>query len=163
MNILSDFGVQPILLAAQVVNFLVLLFILQRFLYRPILKVLKDRKQTIETSLKQAEEIELRLQQTEEEREQIVSKAAQEAQHIVDEAAKTANQIVEEAHQKAMTDINAMIERNNQAMKTEREQLRQEVRQDAAHLVTVALQKITGKVLTKSDQKNIIDQSVKGL
>jgi len=43
MDILNQFGIKPVLLAAQVVNFLALLFILKKFLYQPILKVLKTR------------------------------------------------------------------------------------------------------------------------
>ena len=73
MDILNQFGVQPILLAAQVVNFLILLFILKKFLYGPILKVLDSRKKTIEQSLKNAEEIERRLLETTEEKEKVMA------------------------------------------------------------------------------------------
>src|SRR3989338_593740 len=59
MDFLSDFGVQPILLAAQAVNFLVLLFILNKFLYKPVLKTLDQRKQKVSQSLKAAHDIQL--------------------------------------------------------------------------------------------------------
>ena len=57
MDILENFGVEPVLLLAQIVNFAILLFILKRFLYKPILKVLEERKNKIETSMKQSEQI----------------------------------------------------------------------------------------------------------
>src|SRR4030067_222054 len=60
MEVLEDFGVEPILLLAQVVNFVILLYILKRFLYKPILKVLEERKKRIETSVKQSEDIQKR-------------------------------------------------------------------------------------------------------
>ena len=44
MDFLNDFGVKPVLLAAQAVNFFILLFILKRFLYKPILGMLEKRK-----------------------------------------------------------------------------------------------------------------------
>ena len=69
MDILSQFGVKPILLAAQVVNFLILLFILKKFLYGPILKVLSERRKKIEDSLKNVEEIEKRYNEMKEIRE----------------------------------------------------------------------------------------------
>ena len=53
-KILSDFGVQPILLLAQIVNFLILLILLKKFLYKPILQVLEKRKETIDEATKQA-------------------------------------------------------------------------------------------------------------
>lgn len=163
MDFLNDFGVQPILLAAQAVNFLVLLWILKRFMYKPLLKVLADRRQTIADSLANAAKIEASLAKTEQERERKLAQAAKEAQQTIEEAGKSASQIIEEAHQKATADINQMLERNNEAMKLEREQLRQQVRADAANLVALALQKVTGKVLTQADQKKLVDQSVKNL
>ena len=48
MEIIKQFGINPILLAAQVVNFIVLLFIFKKLLYKPILKVLDERKKKIE-------------------------------------------------------------------------------------------------------------------
>jgi len=76
MEIFNQFGINPLLLLAQVVNFAVLLFILKRFLYKPILKVLEERKKRIEESLKNAEEIEKRLVETAELEEEILAKSA---------------------------------------------------------------------------------------
>lgn len=163
MNFLSDFGVQPILLAAQVVNFFILLFILKKFLYKPILKVLEKRKETIAQSLKQAQEIELKLAKTEEEREKVLAKAADEARKIVDEAIKSSNQLALEARQKTQADIEIMLKKSEQQQRLEREKMHQEIRGELADLVALALQKVTGKVLTKKDQKELIEKSVKEL
>ncbi len=75
MDILNEFGIKPILLAAQVVNFLILLYILKRFLYKPILKVLNERKNKIADSLKNAEEIERKLVEISEEEQKRIAKA----------------------------------------------------------------------------------------
>ncbi len=162
-QIIKDFGIQPILLAAQVVNFLVLLYILKRFLYKPILKVLEQRKQTIAQSLENAQQIELKLKKTEEDREQALIKAAQEAKNILEGASKTASEIVQEAHIKAQKDIEELIIKNTEAMRLEREKLHQEIREELADLVVTAVQKVSGKVLTKKDQKEIIEKSIKDL
>jgi F-type H+-transporting ATPase subunit b len=68
MDILHEFGVQPILLLAQIVNFAILFFLLRKFLYGPLLKILEQRRNTIKESLKNAEKIEKQLALTEEER-----------------------------------------------------------------------------------------------
>ena len=56
MEILENFGLNPMLLIAQIVNFLIVLFILKKFLYKPVLEMLKKRQTTIKDGLKQAEE-----------------------------------------------------------------------------------------------------------
>src|SRR3989344_8353758 len=88
MEILKQFGINPVLLAAQVVNFLILLFILKKFLYKPILKVLDERKRKIEESLNNATEIERKLSQTNETIEKMIGKAALDAQKMLDETKK---------------------------------------------------------------------------
>lgn len=163
MDVLSNFGVQPLLLAAQGVNFLILLFLLQKFLYKPILKMLQERKEKIAESMKNAEQIELNLQKTEEDREKRLNKAAEEAKMILDEATKAANQIIEEAHQKAAEDIKDLVAKSQEAMELERERMHQEIRGELANLVMSGLQKVSGKVLTKKDQEEVVNNSLKEL
>ncbi|MEK7617262.1 MAG: F0F1 ATP synthase subunit B [Patescibacteria group bacterium] len=163
MNFLSDFGVQPILLAAQVVNFFILFFILKKFLYGPILKVLAERRKKIEDSLKNAEEIEKRLLETEEQKEKILAKASEQAQKIVDEAKKAGVLIVEEAHQKAFKDAENIIKKAVEAGRMEVERMISEARSQLLDLVIAVISKVSGKVFTKDDQKKIIQQEIKHL
>lgn len=163
MDFLKDFGVDLRLLAAQVVNFLLLLFILRKLLYGPLLKVLEERKQKISISLKQAEEIEARLQKTEEDREKALEKATLEAQKIVNEATASANQIIADARLKATGDIELMIARGQEATILDREKMQQELREELADLVVKSLEKITGKMLSKKVQRDLVERSVKEL
>ncbi len=161
MEILNQFGIQPILLAAQVVNFAILLFILKKFAYGPILKVLEERKQKIADSLKNAEEIEKKLLQTEEDREQELEKAAKEAQRILEDAVSSATQIVAEAHGKASSDIEEMVKKAHEQIKQDRERMQSEIRTELADLVVTSLEKVTGKILTSKDQKELVDKTVR--
>lgn len=163
MEILEEFGVQPILLIAQGVNFLILLFILKRFLYKPILKVLEDRKEKIAQSLKNADEIEAKLEKTTLEREERLKKASKEAENILEEATKTADRIISEAHQKAEADIVKMMEKNTNALKQERLKMQQEIKEGLADLVSLGIAKVAGKVLTGRDQKELVEKSIKGM
>lgn len=162
-QILSEFGVQPILLAAQVVNFLVLLFILKKLLYKPILGVLEKRKQTIAQSLKNAEEIEKKLAQTEADREKALIKASDEAKEIIAEATKSGSLIIAEAHERASKDIEEMLAKGQSQINQDREKMQQEIREELADLVVVSLEKIVGKSIKKEDQKKIIDQTLKDI
>lgn len=161
MEILEQFGIQPILLAAQVVNFLILLFILRKFLYGPILKVLDERKRKIADSLKNAEEIEKKLQEVEVQADKILRKALDESQKILDEAKEVATQIVEDGQKTATQIMNRAHEDSLKVIQVEKVQLIQEIREHAADLVALIFEKLVGKKISSKDQKEIIEKTVK--
>ena len=163
MDILNQFGINPLLLAAQVVNFAILLFILKRFLYKPILKVLEDRKRKIEESLKNADEIERKLVEIEERQTEVLLKAATESEKIIKAAKEDAVLIIDEGHKTSEKIINNAYEESKKILQNERFKLEQEVKDNLSNIVTLALEKITGKVITPADQKRIIEKEVKNL
>ncbi len=163
MEVLKTFGVQPILLAAQVVNFLVLLFLLKKFAYKPILEILVKRREVIAKGLKDAANIEKRLLEIEEEREKKLKQAADEAKGLITDASKAATQLIAEAREKAQTDIAKMIKKSNEQMERERDQMKKEIKAELADLVVLGLEKVAQKTLTTSEQKEMVKQTVQGL
>ena len=163
MEILNQFGINPILLAAQAVNFLILLFILKKFLYKPILKVLEERKKKIEDSLKNAEEIEKKLQLTEEEKEKILAKTSQEAQKLLDGVKKEIELMKEEGKAEAQQEASRIIQKGQEQLKAEMEKMKQELMDHLGVFVAAGMEKVTGKVLNTQDQKELIDQEIKNL
>lgn len=163
MDFLKDFGVNPILLAAQVVNFFILLFILKKLLYGPILKVLNERRKKIEDSLKNAEEIQRRLQETEDQAEKIIAKTLKESQKILDETNAAAAQILEDANMKAEGILLRAANNAGKIVEREKEILMHEVRGNVAGLVALVFEKVTGKKVTRKDQMEIIQKEVKNL
>ncbi|MBI2334577.1 F0F1 ATP synthase subunit B [Candidatus Daviesbacteria bacterium] len=163
MEILKDFGINPLLLAAQVVNFFILLFILKRFLYKPVLKVLEERKKRIEESLKQAEEIEKKLQATEEQSEKIIAKSLQQAQKILDETKQAAARMLEGAKETSAEIISDANVKASEIVKIRQVMLEQQIREHAGDLIILAFEKIIGKRLTGKEQKEIIEEEMKNI
>lgn len=163
MALFDQFGIQPMLLLAQIVNFLILLWILKKFLYSPILKLLEERKRRIAKSLEDAQKIEERLAKLEKDREKVLAKAALEARKIVEDAGKSASQVIADAHQKAQEDIDLMMTKALAEQRLEKDKMRQELRSELANLIVLGLQKISGKVFTREDQKNLVEQSIRDL
>lgn len=163
MEIFKQFGINPILLAAQVVNFVVLLFILKRFLYKPILKVLEERKKKIAESLQNAEEIEKRLLETNEKIDVMIGKAANEAQKIIDESKKEGALILEETKEKAGKLSEEILKKSEESAKAETLKMQQEVMTRVAEIVAAGMEKATGKILNKKDQAEIIERSIKNI
>ena len=56
MELIKNFGLDPVYLAAQIVNFLIILYFLRRFLYKPVFKMLKKRENEIKEGLEKTEE-----------------------------------------------------------------------------------------------------------
>ena len=150
-------------MAAQVVNFIVLLFIFKKLLYKPILKVLDERKKKIEESLKNAEEIEAKLQETNEKIDKMLAKALDEGQKIREESKKEASVYLEDVKQNASKLSQEIIKKGEEALRVEKEKMQTELRVEFSEIVAAALQKVTGKVLSKKDQKDMIEKSIKGL
>ena len=163
MEIFNQFGINPLLLLAQVVNFAVLLFILKRFLYKPILKVLEERKKRIEESLKNAEEIEKRLVETAEREEEILAKSAREGEKIIRQAQESVTQIIEDGKIKAQQIIDHAVEESRKTAQTERARMEMQIKENLSEIVALALEKVIGKTLTKGQQKEIIEREVKNL
>src|SRR3990167_3215932 len=115
MDILHNFGIQPTLLFAQIVNFLIILFLLKKFFYKPIVKLLEDRKKKIEESLKNADLIEERLKKTEEKSAQIIEEARRNSQNLISESKKEADRILAQAAIEARKNAeHTIIETQNQ-------------------------------------------------
>ena len=160
MEILNEFGIDWRLLAAQIVNFAILLFILKKILYKPILKMLEERRERIAQAEKNADDIEKRLEKIESEREKTIETASKEAMKILEDATKTSSQIIEEAHTKASEDINLMIEKAKDQIAQDRDKMREEIRSELADLVASAMTVVYEKKLTKSDQEEIIKKTL---
>ncbi len=162
-QIFKDFGVQPILLAAQVVNFLILMFLLKRFLYKPILNVLETRKSKIAQSLKDADEIEKRLQKISSEQEKRINEAMNEARKIIEDANKSSEDIVKDAQLKASQEATKIIEKAKIELRSERDQLKTEIRNEVGDLVALSLKRFFSKDLSDKDKKDLVESSLKNL
>lgn len=160
-QILEQFGVQPILLLAQVVNFFVLLFILKKLLYKPLLKVLEQRKLLIAQSLKNSEEIEKRLADLSLEEEKRILKAISEGEKIIKQAQDAGVQIIEEAKIKSEESAEKIILDANISLQLEKEKMQQEMREELSNIVTMALEKVVGKTLTGVSQKKMVNETLR--
>lgn len=163
MDILNQFGINPILLAAQVVNFLILLFILKKFLYQPILKVLEARKKKIEESLKNSEAIERKLQETEQQSEKIIARTLQQAQRILDETKEAAAQMLEGAKETSAEIISDANVKASEIVKIRQGMLEQQIREHLGDLIILAFEKIVGKRLTEKEQREVVEKEIKNL
>lgn len=163
MEMLQTFGINPLLLLAQIVNFLILLLLLKKFMYKPILKVLDERREKIAESIKNAEKIELQLQKTEADREKKLEDASKEADKLLKEATKSAQDIISDAELKASLRVDEMMKEGKEVLKNERQKIEQEIKAEISDLVVLSLEKVLNQVIKDKAQKELIKKTVQGI
>lgn len=160
MEILTNFGVQPTLLFGQIVNFLIILFLLKKFFYGKITNALEERKKRIEESLKNADLIEQKLQQTEEKTAKIIADSQTQAQEIIKEAKTQAEEIGKNAAQDAQKTLEQAGLAAQAQLAAEREKLKEELQEETITLVGDVVKKVLGRNLKPSERQSLTRQAL---
>lgn len=155
MDLIDKLGIDLKLLIAQIVNFAILLFILTKLIYKPLLKVLDDRKKMIAKSVDDSKKIEDRLSAIEADRDKVLANAGREAMAIVEKAKKES----EEEHVKIITaakkEISTLAERYRAQLKEEKSEMMNEIKKEVAELVVSSSEKILRREFSKDDQAKL--------
>jgi len=155
MELLSKLGIDWKLLIAQIINFLVLMAVLYKFLYKPVLKMLDDRKEKIDKSLKHAEEIEKNLFKSEADKAKVLQEARNEAGKILAAAKEMSEKIREDLSNKAKMESLAILEQGKKQLATEKDLMFKEIKGEVANMVKIAAEKILKNTGADVDKKVI--------
>ena len=141
-QIIEVFGVNWKLLLIQAVNFGLLLAILYRYLYKPVLHMVDVRRAKIENAIKDSERMEKELGQAEAEKSRILRDATQKGDDLIDAAKKHAETseitIMKDAHRKAVHLLNEAERRTAR----EREEMIQKAEREVARMAVLSAEKI---------------------
>ena len=145
-------GIQWSALIAQAVNFLILLFILSRFVYRPILKVIDDRRALVAESVRKAEEIDRHAALLDQERSDKLKKTDEKIGAMLGQAKVDAEAIRTEIVKEANTSAAQTLEKGRQKLLSERAQMIKDLQQKLAHTIIHSAEKILKREFSKEDQ-----------
>src|SRR5256885_17249577 len=101
-QIANTFGVDWPHLAAQIISFSIVCFLLHRFAYKPVLHMLDQRRQQIAQGVADREQIKTQLEQTEAERRRIMLQADTKAKQVIQEAHAAAARLLDKETQNAI-------------------------------------------------------------
>ena len=138
-------------LIAQVLNFLILVFILAKFAYKPLMKIMDDRKNKIAGDLAAAETAKTDAESIKAEYAAKLAAARQEAQAIIDNARKTA----QTAHDKILAEQDQIVKTAKEAIALEKKQALSEIRAHVINLSLVAASKIVEQKLGSEEDKKL--------
>jgi F-type H+-transporting ATPase subunit b len=162
-QIATTFGVDWPHLLAQVTSFCIVCFILYRFAYRPILKMLETRRQQIAQGLANAEQIKAELAQTEAQRQEVMAQANVQAAKFIEEARAAASRLQEQETQKAIAVAEQIMAKAREAAALDYARMLAELKKEVGRLVVQATATVVGKVLTPEDQRRLAEETAKEL
>ena len=157
------FGWNWRLFLSQVISFTIVALLLRRFAYKPILKVLAERRQQIADGLANAEKIKKQLAEAEQRHAEILAKANAAAQKMIDEARASSAHIAERKEQEAIASAEQILAKAREASAIEHERTMMELKRELGRLVVNTTAKVTGKVLTPDDQRRLQDEASRQL
>lgn len=160
MEALANLGIDWKLLLAQAVNFLVLLFVLRRYAYRPMLEFLEKRSDRIEQGLKDAEAAQAKLAQMEEKEKETIALARDEARAIVNAAELSAKK--RDAERLADTEAKTKRFLEDAVVKIEEEKRKMlsEAKQEIASVVALSVEKVLREKVDAKKDKELIEKIV---
>src|SRR5207253_5461309 len=129
-------------LVAQLVSFTLLLVVFRAFLYKPVIRMLDERKKRIQEGLDATEEAKQRLSQTEQEVAKELEKARQQGQEQIAQAQQIAARIQEDARQGARQEADQLLARAKNEIDLQRDSAIAELRREFAGLTITAAERV---------------------
>jgi len=140
--------------------FLVLVVVLKKFAWGPIVAGLDAREDRINASLEKAAEIEEATRKLSETNRQLLEEAQREAQGIITESRVAAKVAADEITAKAVTEIGAQRDRVKRELALEADKVKADLRAGAVELTLMAAGKLIGKSLTAADQRRLAEEAL---
>ncbi len=141
------------LLIWTLVAFLIVLFILKKFAWKPILKGLKDRETNISEAIATAEKVKAEMAAMKNENEAMLAKAREDRAVMIKEAKETGDKMIADAQSKAKTEYERIINDAQAAIDLQKNAALTEVKNQVGNLVIEIAEKVLRKQLDNKTQQ----------
>ncbi|MBI3626774.1 F0F1 ATP synthase subunit B [Candidatus Uhrbacteria bacterium] len=152
MELLTKLGIEWRLLVAQIVNFLILMGVLYKFAYKPVLKHLSDRSSKIAGSLEKARQIDEDFKTATLKREVLLTEAKKQAAAILTEAQGRGDKMYKEKIAQTTAEAKQIVDRAKAALQEEKAAAVREAKNEIAELVVSAAAKVLEKTGKEDDK-----------
>jgi F-type H+-transporting ATPase subunit b len=139
-------------------NFVVLLWLLQRFLFKPVVGMLEARAQRVRDSMDQAEQARRAAEQAEADRQTLLAETRREAEQIRARADEQAKRILADADARAKERQQLAEQQAEAAARQIEERVMAQVRAQLADLVVTAVDRVTRGALDANSQRGLVQQ-----
>ena len=162
-KITHDFGISTPFLAAQIINFLIVAFILWKFAFKPVIATLDERQKKIASGLQYADEMKAKLDAAQQETAASAKRSQVEAAKVIDEARKSAKEFLDKQTHEAATKASDMLVKAQQVIELEKKKMLAEARTEIARLVVTITQRVLSKELSEADRSRYNEAAAREL
>jgi F-type H+-transporting ATPase subunit b len=142
------------------VVFLLLLFILSKFAWKPMLEALRKREETIRGAVEEAKHARAETERVRNEFQAEMNKAYAEIPKMMDEARRDAQVLADEMRAKAVADVQTERQRLRREIETARDQALKELQDHAANLATLISAKALKRAVSADDHRRLVDEAL---
>jgi F-type H+-transporting ATPase subunit b len=153
--------VDPGLFIWTIVTFLVLLALLAKFAWRPLLQALETRQNGIRKALDDAQLAKQELERLNAESAHIIGRARVDADAIITQSRADGDRLREEIRQKARTEANNIVKSAERQIQLETTRALEQIRHEAVELSVMIASKIIQRNLSKEDNERLIDEALR--
>ena len=150
-------------LIAQIINFLILVAILSKVAYKPLMKTLADRQANIQANLDNAEKERLAAEKLKQDYLNQLAEARARAQAIVEKATKLAEQNKEEILLQAREESARLLKNTQEEIIREREQAMKQFKGEVVTLAVAAATKVIARNLDEQANAKLVDDFIQDL
>jgi len=143
--------------------FFVVLFVLQKFAWKPILAGLKQREDFIRKSLEDADKIKAQLAEVEAAKGKILDEAKERANVIIEQSRKMGNDLAGQIEQRAKKNAEEIINSAHQEIAGERERVRNALKKESAQTAVSLAEKILKENLDTEKNRKLINEAIKDI
>ena len=144
-----------------IITFLLLFYILAKFAWKPLLKMLEERESLIKNSLDDAEKARQELEKLNSESEAIISKARSDAQSILSDGKAAAEKIKEDTISKAKDEADKIREDVQHQIQVEKDKAITDIKKEVVDLSISVAEKLINKNISEQDNSSLIEESLK--
>jgi F-type H+-transporting ATPase subunit b len=162
VTIVANALIEPIpgLMIWTLICFFVTFYVLKRFAFGPIQKIIDERRQRIRDSIEEAERTRAEARQLLEEHRELRARSRGEAEEILAEARRVADAMNTRAREETEADRQRRLDETRRQIEAETERALEQIRNAVAELALVAAEKVTRKSLDREDQRRLIEEAI---
>jgi len=146
----------------QLITFVLIFFLLKRFAFKPIVKILEDRRKTIDDGVLLGRKLEKQREEMDEEVAKVMREARLEADRIIANGHKEAREVMREADKAAQRKAEALMADAELRIQEDTEQAKRGLEKEIVALVSEATEAIVGEKVDPKKDAEIIDKVMKG-
>ena len=152
--------VTPGLMIWTIVCFLITLFVLKRYAFGPVQKMIDDRRERIRQSLEEADHAREEARKLLEEHRKLIASAQSDAEEILSEARRIGDANERRMREELEADRQRRLEETRKQIEAETRRALEQIRLEVVDLSLLAATKVTRKALDDADHKRLIEEAV---